>query len=154
MRDRDSTSLPTYLVGVWSSCVFYYDAFEDLLLTFDENENGFYAYLRPWYSDITLFHWKVMENNVISIVGQKNYVVDEKRNSIEENIVTKSFKVNIKNIGTGTDLSGSIIDIFELESPLFNWMTSDKFGRIEKDLHTNSIHRAIKCGDLKSLMSE
>ncbi|WP_232699162.1 hypothetical protein [Brevibacillus daliensis] len=154
MSDKDSTLLSSYLVGVWSSCVFYYDAFEDLIISFDVNENGFYAYLRPWYYDITLFSWKATGDNEISIVEQKNYVVDEEGKSIEEKFITNCFNFNIKNIGTDTNIGGLEIDIFELDRPLFSWMTSEKFGRIEKDLNNNDIYRALKCCNLNSLISE
>lgn len=154
MRDKESTLTPSYLVGVWSSCVFYNDAFEDFIMAFDEDERGFYAYLRPWYYDITLFSWKAVGDNQISIVEQKNYVVDDNEKSTEEKFEQNYFSINIKNIGTEIIIGGTKIDIFEFDKPLFEWMTSEKFGRIEKDLNKNDIYRAIKGCNLNTLISE
>jgi hypothetical protein len=67
----------TDLLGYWSAEHGFHTAMEDECVMFRSDGTGWYEYARPWYSQFTLFRWRLLGDGRVRIEAHEEVELDE-----------------------------------------------------------------------------
>lgn len=125
--------------GLWSANIFYYDDFEDYLLCFENDGNGFYNYSRPDYDEIDTFKWN-LESGILRFIGIERIIVYE---DIVQERKTSDFSQEIAIFrGKEKTFTSQLIETIEFPDEVIFGDT--KYGLIERNILSNKLYQDLK----------